>query len=253
MIIGDKKNEAQLLGLIPSIKNFMWEWQIVTVKIPKSTQASVDEIVKSLYETYKQYEGVLYPVKDGKIVLLVRMGLINNYSILKTEIEEKMPKYNCRVMVRKMSTAGLKQIQIDLSAVNSSIARLNMFDEREKRRQNKVLIVDDDMFVRKTMKSIIGGVAEVVEVDRGDQALTNYLKHNPDVVLLDIHMPNVNGLDLVDELLELDPDAFIVIFSADSVKENVLAAIEKGAVGFLSKPPIKGKLENYLQQCITFH
>ena len=71
-------------------------------------------------------------------------------------------------------------------------------------------------------------------------------------VHLDIHIPPRMGLDIVPELIESDFDAFVIMLSSDSHKENVLLALERGAIGFLGKPPKKEKVLNYLNQCATF-
>ena len=78
-----------------------------------------------------------------------------------------------------------------------------------------------------------------------------YHEHNPDILFLDIHMPGRTGLDLINEILEIDPDAYIIILSADSSADNVVKAINKGAIGFLSKPPAKDRMQQYINQCIT--
>ena len=79
-----------------------------------------------------------------------------------------------------------------------------------------------------------------------------YKEVNPDVVILDIHLPNQNGLDIIEKLNHLDSSAFIIISSSDSIKENVLKAIGLGAIGFLAKHIQKNKLFSLFNQCITF-
>lgn len=256
MIIGDKKNEKNLVTLVPSIKNHMSEWQIITIVLRQTSTYTKDDVMKMLLELYRDKEGVLYPMSDQKITMLIRLGIVHNYSILKQDVERKIPDFSCRVTVQKMTAAGLQSIQLDFSEKKNELGiskDLSMYAEREKRKNNVLLLVDDDMFIRKVMKKTIGFYGEVYEVDRGSLVLSNYLKHNPDVVFLDIHMPDKSGLELIDEIMALDSDAYIIVFSADSVRENVLEAIEKGAVGFLSKPPVKERLTEYMNRCITIY
>ena len=91
----------------------------------------------------------------------------------------------------------------------------------------------------------------IIEVDSGDKVVTKYLNHNPDMVILDIHMPGKSGLNVAEELLDVDPDAYVIVFSADSKAQNVLTAMERGANGFLSKPPQKEKIDAYVKRCMT--
>ena len=64
-------------------------------------------------------------------------------------------------------------------------------------------------------------------------------------------MPDKTGLELIPDIIDIDSDAFIIILSADSNKDNVIAALEEGGAGFLTKPPAKAKVQEYLTQCIT--
>lgn len=252
MIIAEKKNEAQLMSLVSSIKKYMNEWQIVNVNIAASAGLTKTEVMEKLLISYNKNEGIIYPLSDKKVVMLVRLGIIQNYAVMKSEIEDKIPNHSCRVMMRKMSAAGLKQIQIDLTQKSSGVSlQDNLFSQREKRKENIILVADDDAFVLKSMSKLLAFYGRVVEASGSAQVTPLYLEHNPDIVLLDIHMPGKSGLDLMNDVMEMDPDAFIIILSADSMKENVMTALERGAAGFLTKPPIKAKLEEYLNQCIT--
>jgi CheY-like chemotaxis protein len=252
VIIGNKQNQGELMAFVPSIKNNTAEWQLVTAKIPDKGKLHLNMMMEKLLSLYQDKEGILFPVKDYKIVMLIRLGIINNYSILKSEIENKIPEHGCRVIARKMNLAGLKQIQIDLSERENSADQNSLYEERSHRHDNVILIADDDQFIRKTLSKTLEQYAQVQEVGNGNDVVQAYLEHNPDVLLLDIHMPGKEGLEVIDEVMEIDTDAFIIFFSSDSVRENVLEALSSGAVGFLAKPVKKDKLVDYLKQCITF-
>ncbi|MCB1680791.1 MAG: response regulator [Alphaproteobacteria bacterium] len=249
MKIGDRENEAELMSLLPSIRSNRNEWIVLRVVMMKSCETPKEEVVNKILQLYRNYEGVIYTDNENKIICLVRMGMIQNYMRIKTDLEEKLPRNSCRVMARPMTSSGLKQIQIDL--MNKDDSTMSMFSERERRKGNVLMIADDDAFVRKAVKQILAFFGEVVEAENGDGVVGTYMNNNPDVILLDIHMPGKNGLELIDTIMQMDPDAYIIILSGDSVKENVLEAIDKGAVGFLTKPPKREKVIEYLNQCIT--
>ena len=250
MIIGSKENQAEIMAFLPSMKTNMDEWQIVSVKIPQRGKKYQDRILKELLRIYIDKAGILFPVSDYKIVMVIRLGVINNYAVLKNEIENKMPRHDARVIARKMSAAGMKQIQLDLSD-KDRIGKTSLYKEREIRKRNVFLIAEDDIFIRKTLRATLENYGEVHEVGDGAQVAEEYIKCNPDFVFMDIHMPNKNGLELVNEIMETDTDSFIVIASSDSVKENVIEAISGGAAGFLAKPVKKAKILEYINQCIT--
>lgn len=252
MIRASKGSETELLGLIPSIKHYMNEWQIVSVRLISGAGLTQDEAIAYLMSQYRKQEGIIYPVAEDRIVMLVRLGEVQNYSKMKAEIEKTIPGHACRVMLRKMNAAGLKQVQVDLFRKSDGVVLMdNMYEQRVQRRENIIMVVDDDGFVRKSISKLLALFGETVEVEDGKRVLSMYLEHNPDVLFLDIHMPYKSGLDLIPEILEIDPDAYIVTLSADSMKENVLESLEKGAAGFLSKPPARQKVEEYVNNCIT--
>lgn len=253
MIYSKKADNKKLVLLVHSIKEHMNEWQIVTVNINSKSGLSTDDVSEKLLKQYKQHEGIIYPTSSDRLVMLVRLGWIEDFAIIKTQIEDELPEHACRVLVKKVNMVGLRQIQIDLIKKEDGLSLTeNLFNTRLERKNNVIMVVDDDDFVRVSMKKLLGVSADVIEIGNAKTLLQDYLKYNPDIIFLDIHMPDTNGLDLISSIIEVDPDAFILTLSADSSTENVLIAMERGAVGFLSKPPAKKKVEEYLTQCITF-
>ncbi len=259
MIIGERKNKDELGHFVRSIKSNLKEWQAITVKILDKNSGGneggtkISAVINKLLKLYENYEGIIFTTEAGKAVMIARLGVINNYSILKTDIENSMPEHNCRVIARNLNKKGIQQIQIDLVEHDKSASSLSLYEERERRSANTFLIADDDVFIRKTMQKILSKMGQVVEVENGEKVVSAYVNHNPDIVVLDIHMPGQNGLILVQKIMDIDPNAFIVVFSSDSVKENVVEALSSGAAGFLAKPVKREKLLEYARQCITLN
>jgi len=102
---------------------------------------------------------------------------------------------------------------------------------------SKVLLVDDSGLARRSTRRILERAGyQVVEAEDGMAAIEQYFVEKPDVVLLDLVMKGMYGLDVLAKLREMDPDARVVVLSADiqtSSREMVQAA---GAAGFLNKP-----------------
>lgn len=252
MIIGNKTNGAELVTLVPSIKNHMHEWHIIKFLLRPSFDMSLESFMDTILQQYKYNEGIIYQAGHRKFICLMRLGDIADYTEIKKTFEQHIPEHTSRITMQKMTAVGLKQIQIDFLKKKAGSSVTDMFSAREKRKQNVIMLADDDLFIRKTMVKILAPFGTVIQVERGDDVLPSYIEHNPDILLLDIHMPGRDGLSTADQILRLDPDAYIIFLSADSVKENVLTAMEKGAAGFLGKPPKKDKVVDYLHQCITF-
>ena len=113
----------------------------------------------------------------------------------------------------------------------------------------KVLVVDDSAFIRKMMrKSIEACGCQVIEADCGQAALDLYPVENPDFVTLDMLMPVMEGPEVLDRLLLIDPNARVVVCTSNvqaSAQEEMLA---KGAVGFLNKPVKTDVLQRTINQ-----
>ncbi|WP_047981176.1 response regulator [Ornithinibacillus contaminans] len=102
----------------------------------------------------------------------------------------------------------------------------------------KVLIVDDAKFMRATLVSILTkDHHEIVgEAENGQEAVTLYKQTQPDLVIMDITMPVMNGIDATKEIMEYDPNAHVVVCSAMGHQKIVVDAIEIGAKDFIVKP-----------------
>jgi two-component system chemotaxis response regulator CheY len=98
---------------------------------------------------------------------------------------------------------------------------------------------------------MLDGMTQVVMAQDGADCLKLYQEHKPDMAFLDIHLPILTGFELVDQLLKIDPSAYLVVMSSDSTAENVQAALKAGARGFLAKPLQRPKLMQYMNTCPT--
>jgi two-component system chemotaxis response regulator CheY len=101
-----------------------------------------------------------------------------------------------------------------------------------------ILVVDDAAFMRATLKDILGrnGYEVVGEARNGAEALTRYAELKPGLVTMDIVMPEVSGIEAVRRIVELDPQARIIMCSAMGQQSLVVEAIQAGARDFVIKP-----------------
>lgn len=102
----------------------------------------------------------------------------------------------------------------------------------------KVLLVDDQTLVRQGIKSLLGLTDEVeviAEADDGEQVLEFVNQFNPDVVLMDIRMPKVNGIDAVKNLIANDCKTPVLMLTTFDDHQLVLDAVQAGAKGYLLK------------------
>jgi two-component system chemotaxis response regulator CheY len=102
----------------------------------------------------------------------------------------------------------------------------------------RVLVVDDAAFMRKMVTdALTGGGHEIVgEAGNGDEAVARYQELRPEVMTLDITMPEKDGLTALKEIIALDPGAKVVMCSALGQESKVLESIKLGAKDFVVKP-----------------
>ena len=101
----------------------------------------------------------------------------------------------------------------------------------------KILIVDDSALSRRTLRRILESAGyEVVEADDGMTALELYFLEKPSLVLLDLVMKGMYGLDVLVKLREMDPKALVVVASADIQSSTRKLVDEAGALAFINKP-----------------
>ena len=101
----------------------------------------------------------------------------------------------------------------------------------------KILIVDDSSLSRRTLRRILETAAyEVAEAEDGLTALEVYFLEKPQLVLLDLVMKGMYGLDVLVKLREMDPAARVVVASADIQSSTRKLVDDAGALGFINKP-----------------
>ncbi len=103
----------------------------------------------------------------------------------------------------------------------------------------KVLIVDDAMFMRAMIRDILinSGKYEVIgEASNGEEAIAKYQSLNPDLVTMDIVMPQMDGIEATKEIIKIDSKARIVMCSALGQEALVIESIAAGAKDFIVKP-----------------
>jgi len=120
-----------------------------------------------------------------------------------------------------------------------------------------LLIVDDEYFSRENVKSSVSwqqyGINEIMEADDGVNALAVCEDYRPDIVLTEVRMPRMNGIEFAFKLREMFPDCAIIFMSGYSDKEYLKSAIKLKAISYIEKPideiEIKEAIEVAINQC----
>src|SRR3954468_9510506 len=102
----------------------------------------------------------------------------------------------------------------------------------------RYLVVDDSIFARKNLTRMIESFGGQLAGEAGDgcTAITEYDRTQPDIVLMDITMPQMEGIEAAERIVRQHPDARVVMVSSVGYQENIVAALQKGARHFVQKP-----------------
>jgi len=117
--------------------------------------------------------------------------------------------------------------------------------------QVSVLIVDDNAQVRTLVGSIVGRICDrTMQASDGRQGLAEYKAKRPDLIITDMHMPNMSGLEMLVEVRKIDPEARAIVVSGNLPKDEEMALYDAGALAILSKPFKNSDLKSVVEYCL---
>lgn len=117
----------------------------------------------------------------------------------------------------------------------------------------KVLIVDDETHIRKFVSLLIkslGGYSLILQASNGEEALQIYEREKPELVLLDVNMPRVDGLETLRNLKQFDASCTVVMLTSLVNRHTVEVCLQLGAVGYLRKDNLPDDITAQLQKII---
>lgn len=203
----------------------------------------------------------LYRFADGDVLLVTRIVTEQQQDRLfdmHREITDQHKISSCdvlnfgREMMVAQKLADRKMLTQQRSKAYLAMADQNRVSSiavrRERRDAALILLVEDDRFTASYTTGILQKDYELVHSKVGEDAILAYIEHAPDVVFLDIHLPGLNGHETLDAIRKVDPAAYIIMLSVDTVKENIVNASKGGASGFLKKPFSKDRMLAIVQK-----
>ncbi len=118
--------------------------------------------------------------------------------------------------------------------------------------QGTILLVDDEPHIRKFVGLILKqlGAPNIIEAGNGQDALATYQSENPDLVLLDISMPVMDGLTTLRNLKALDPDCVVIMLTSIVNRQSIDEALSLGAANYIRKDTPKEEIARALTETI---
>lgn len=102
----------------------------------------------------------------------------------------------------------------------------------------RVLVIDDAEYARDILKKILskGGYEIAGEAGDGEEGVREFSRTSPDIVLLDMVMPKLDGIGTIRAIKKINPDAKIIVISADGQTSHIEEAVKAGALSYINKP-----------------
>lgn len=118
--------------------------------------------------------------------------------------------------------------------------------------QGTILLVDDEPHIRKFVSLILKqlGTPTLFEAGNGEQAIELYQREQPDLVLLDVSMPVMDGLETLKRIKAIDPDAVVVMLTSIVNRQSIDEALDLGAANYLRKDTPKEEITKSLEETI---
>jgi two-component system, chemotaxis family, chemotaxis protein CheY len=118
--------------------------------------------------------------------------------------------------------------------------------------RGKILLVDDEAHIRVFVSLILKSLGKptIVEAANGEEAIASYKAAKADVVLLDVNMPHLDGIQTLRKLKEIDPNCVVIMLTSLANRETVESALELGAVNYIRKDTPKDEIAKALAETI---
>lgn len=118
--------------------------------------------------------------------------------------------------------------------------------------QLTVLVADDSLLIRKKFRSTLEKIriTNILEAENGVEAVEQTKKHNPDLIFLDIVMPEKDGIEALKDIKEFNPNAKVVMASSVGTNEHLKEAVAGGAYDFIQKPITLENVTNIIEKVL---
>jgi two-component system chemotaxis response regulator CheY len=222
--------------LVSRIREHVDTWKLINISF-EETPPDAAFATRKIEAFFGAVDGAIFVTNSREFVVLVELGKAPNLALIRAGMTSQFPGYKCTVSASDVTRNGLTTLHVQLSGGPAREAPV-MAGAGEKH----FLVVDDDLFIRRTLKHILLGFGQVTDFADSNGVLESYKKEKYDLVFLDLHLPGDSGIDTLKAIMQHDKNANVVIISADSTAENVMNAHAQGSKGFLGKPFNKEKV-----------
>jgi len=243
--------ESELLALFSSIRRDpeSWvNWHCLHIEAGAPVVAYSEETLrKEVYDVISRcFQGV-----TGTVLFV---GTRDIYIFCK-DMDEPVVKDAGQHVSRFINDKTKAQVGLSIWDLKSDIKSESRSDDSRSQKiesdlsaMTKVLLVEDDPVTRWMVRSALEGHCTLMMASTGGAAVESYHKCKPEVVFLDINLPDRTGDSVLKSIFDGDPGANVVVFSSQDNAESMVRMIQAGASGFVSKPFTRQRLLSYIRK-----
>jgi two-component system chemotaxis response regulator CheY len=276
--------EYHFRQLIENLSTDKPNWRVyhfLTSQVRKGV--SVKEATKVAYNIIqnfiKEQEGAVFFCEDGDIIimyhtksatLMEEMAYQLHYLFAENindknavefmhlyDADADFTKIQALAQAKVQATVKVGEIAPTVEKEQSSLNTLLPTDSERKlfaaaaakrfqREERHILIVEDDPLSLRLVKNVLQAEYKITTAGTGQEAYDSYIRNAPNIVFLDIGLPDSNGLQILEKMLALDSSAYIIMLSGHTYQEAIMQAMKTGARGFVGKPFTRDRLIRYI-------
>ncbi len=199
---------------------------------------------EQLYEIAAELVNAVRDEMEVKVEMMI-YDLFRDWSII------------CDVLLSKTGELSLPIVQPLPHNFGEISSLQEVFADAKKRRKSRmplhVMLVEDDPLTRRLVTNTFKENYALITAANAEEAIAGYLLHAPDIVFLDINLPDASGLSVLGQIMESDPEAYVVMFSGNSYLDNITTSLGTGASGFVAKPFKKDRMYHYIKESALHH
>lgn len=279
MIVIDELPEAKFLDRATRLRGVGEGYRCLTISPMSDDLALRTDLLTLLHKVIPDKDQQVYLCRDGDILVVAQgmhfqhlrevrssalgpqikaidqLEFVHGWSKILKIAQDKYDAVQAIDNILRADDEALRKIKRRQAIIDTPIEPEMIASIRERRARHTrpdILVVEDDAFSAKLVANTLRDSCHVTTVGDGPNALLFYAVRAPHVVFLDINLPEITGHDLLLRMMQMDPDAYIIMLSGNAQKENVMKSLQEGAKGFIAKPFTKDKLFTYIKRCPTF-
>ncbi len=210
--------------------------------------------------TKKDYDGIIkeiyFHVSDEiRLKIMLPLSVLFDLGVSWQELYETNQEKLATLNASKVATVTKPKDEASLNQPSLPFGLQPVdVDHHVTTKKNTILIVEDDPLSVFITKKALDQDFIVHIAETGESAINAYIKYKPDVVFLDIGLPDISGHEVLKKIiLDIDPAAYVVMLSANNGPTDIMHALQLGSQGFISKPFSKSKLIQYISQAPNYH